>query len=65
MTESRQNDYRCLPTTKPIDKELEIISQETLVVNPSLGLECVRLREDFRIPGDSPEAITVRPSYFS
>jgi len=50
MTASRQNKYQCLPTTKPIEKEFEIIPQATVIINPSLGLECVRLREDIRIP---------------
>jgi hypothetical protein len=31
----------------------------TIVVNPALRLELVRLREDFWISGDGPEGVTV------
>jgi hypothetical protein len=56
----KTNRYQCLPPTKPVYKEFEIFFQVTLVVEPSLRLECVRLREDFRISRDGPEAGTVR-----
>jgi len=58
MSESKrdQTGRRCLPPTKPKEEELQIVSQGTSVVNPTLRLELVGLREDFWISGDGPEA---------
>jgi len=63
ITDPRQDKYQCLPTTKGHRQRIGDHLQATFVVDPIARLECVRLRVDFRISGDGPEAITLNPSY--
>jgi hypothetical protein len=48
-----------LPTAKPKYREREIVSQATFVINPALRLECIRLRVDFWISRDGPDAMII------
>lgn len=49
----------CLPPTKPIDKELDIVSHASFGIEPAIRLECLRVREGLWVARDCPE-ITIR-----
>jgi hypothetical protein len=45
----------CLPSTKPEDKEFNVVSHASFGIEPAIRLECVRVREGHWVARNCPE----------